>query len=185
MFPAIDVEFIDYDKFRKNLNGLEKDIRTKARYAGVLEMSKPLKKTIKANLAGHVKTGALSASIGHRKITAKSKSLYGLQNDEDGLVVGSVIKQYHGSLVKKRSQAYKMRWLEEGTDGHWIEAGKTHQKRLRFKGIFVGGKVWHPGTKAENILKDSNRDMQSQYQNLFYKGAQKALARYGVTLANF
>lgn len=179
MYPKVDVEF-NYNEFNKKLNALEKDIRGKARYSGLVSMAAPLKAEIKSQLSNHVVSGALQRSIGHRKIPKSFQSSLGMKPGDEGLYVGSTIKQFHASLLKKRSQAYKMHWLEEGTAPHKIRAKRGGV--LKFKGI-TAKQVNHPGTRALHILKRSNAAMQGRYLGYFAKGALALLKRHGVTLA--
>lgn len=179
MFPVIDVSFDDYKAFTKQLDSLESDIRGKARYAGLTEMAKPLKKIIKSKLASHVQSGALYKSIGQRRIARSQYSSFDMEQGDAGLFVGAVNKQFHASVIKKRSQTYKMHFLEEGTVAHKIRAKRA--KVLKFKG-FSAKEVNHPGTRATHILKNSNAEMQGKYLDNFAIGAQRALKRHGVKL---
>ena len=179
-FPQIDVSFENYKAFNKQLDELEADIRGKARYSGLVEMAKPLKAEIKSRLAGHVVSGALYRSIGHRKIAKSQYGLFNMQAGDLGLLVGATNKQFYASVVKKRSQAYKMHFLEEGTKPHKIRAKKGGV--LKFKGVSVKA-VNHPGVRARHILSGSNAMMQGRYLDHFAVGAQRALKRHGVKLA--
>ncbi len=177
MFPEIDLKVPNFDRFNADLNNFEAAIKTKARRAGLVEMAKPVKKTIKAQIKD--RSGALSRSIGHVSVRKGDKSTLGYGADDEIITVGSTRKVigYEGG---KQWQISKLRWLDEGTQPHSI-TGRRYGY-LNIHGNKVSGTVMHPGIRARNILQRAHDQNKGQFEHLFEKGAVRTLRRWGARL---
>jgi hypothetical protein len=117
------------------------------------------------------------------------------------LTVGSVKKVADGinlskmgsglvATPRRRLQAYKMHWLEEGTDRHMLRAWKDGQRMTTAKirkandaGIILKRAIVHPGIRARWIQRNAFELNAPMFLDYFTRGAARALAKYGVTPA--
>lgn len=180
MIPLVTIKTQQFEQLNSQLEGLQTELKIKARKAGLLAMTQPLSKQIRGDVP--VETGALRASIGHQWIT-----------DADVAVrVGAVRRVTTGAVVKRnangaallqsrrRLQYFKMMFLEEGTKPHLIRA--RNGKHIWINGRDVGPSVNHPGIHARWILRKALQSEQSNFLKNFTAGAARALAKYGVTV---
>ena len=156
MIPAIEIKAIGFEKLDKDLKHFKADIKTKARRAGLVEMSKPVKKTLKASIPiglGYDNTGALRKSIGHAAVAKGDKGALGLGLDDEAIIVGSTRKVLDHS-GKKRFQQYKLHWLDKGVKAHKIRARKGGFLR------FGGNVAKEVGTPLSKLGESCNEHTQ-------------------------
>ena len=180
MIPAVTIKTIEFEELNRQIEGLQADLKVKARKAGLLAMAQPLSKEIRGTTP--VKSGALHSSIGHQW----------LKDAEVAVRVGSVRRVTTGALLRangggfslqsrRRMQYYKMLFLEEGTKPHEIKARKGGL--IWIHGKPRGQSVMHPGVRAHWIQRNAFNQQQPQFLERFTSGAARALAKYGVKSA--
>jgi len=177
MFPAIELKVKNFEQFDREISQFKADIKTKVRRAGLVEMAKPVRDTIKASI--NDRSGALKKSIGYASVRKGDKPVLGFGVDDEALVVGSIRKVF-GYTGGKSWQISKLRWLDQGTQQHEIKPKKGHY--LNIQGHRVSGSVIHPGVKARHILQRAYSQHQGEFETLFSKGGARALRRYGATV---
>lgn len=171
-----------FERLDKELKLFKADIKTKARRAGLVEMAKPIKKTLKSEIPigrGYDNTGALSKSIGHASVSKSDKGALGLGVNDEAIIVGATRKVLDRSY-KKRFQHYKLNWLDKGVKPHIIRAKKGGS--LKFGGRHVQ-EVLHSGVQARGLLQRAYSQHQGSFENLWSVGAAKALRRFGAKVA--
>ena len=180
MIPAVTIKTIQFEELNRQLDGLQADLKVKARKGGLLSMAQPLAKDIRGTTP--VETGALQSSIGHQW----------LKDAEVAVQVGSVRRVTTGAMIrataggvavqaKRRMQYYKMLFLEEGTKPHEIKARKGGLIWIRGKSR--GTSVQHPGVRARWIQRSAFNSNQGQFLERFQQGAARVLAKHGVVAA--
>lgn len=183
MIPAVTIKTIQFEQLNRQLEGLQTDLKVKARKAGLLAMTQPLSKRIRGDVP--VETSALRSSIGHHWVTDPdidaAVRVGAVRRVTTGIVMGRNGKGDAVLQSRRRLQYFKMMFLEEGTKRHLIRA--RHNKQIWIKGRAVGSSVNHPGIKARWILRKALQSEQSNFLKHFTAGAARALAKYGVTVA--
>lgn len=175
MIPAIELKAEGFEETDKQLKQFKADIKTKVRRAGLVEIAKPVKKTLKSYLQKHSQSGATEASIGHASVAKGDKAALGLDADSEAIIVGSTRKVLDSS-GKKRWQQYKLNWLDKGTKPHIIKA--KNGGYLKMGGRYVKS-VFHPGVKAKGYLRRAYSAHSGGFGRDFERGAARALSRYG------
>ncbi len=166
-----------FERTQRQIDALETDLRTKAVWAGLRAIAKPLRRDLASSLP--VLSGALRSSIGFKTLSRRRASAIGIDNDDVGLEVGATRKTVDRS-GKPRHQTYKLRYVSYGTRPHKIKARPG--KFLKLHGGRFAREVDHPGIRAGNYVKKVYDAHQGHMQGLFVKGASAVLKKHGVVL---
>jgi len=162
----IKFEGLEPEQLIKELHKLGDALQEKAVYAGLTELAKPIKQHMKAYAPK--KTGALSESIGQRRISKTARARLGIPVDQAAILVGPLKK------VRGKYQGYKANWMEKGTKPHDIKPRKLGGS-LKF---FAYSKlVHHPGTRPTWFMKRADDSSERQQQAAFFYGMSRYLDR--------
>jgi hypothetical protein len=161
------VQMVTPEKIRAELKGFQTDIQTKAVRAGLIEVAKPITKTMKSGFRS--RSGALKRSIGRSTLSNSAKSRLGISAKSTAMLIGPNRK------VGGRRQSLKAVRVDQGTKPHIIKPKDDGA-------LMFGGKhsklVKHPGAKAANFIANAMRKNEGYTSARFYKGLSKALAKY-------
>lgn len=161
---------LNFERAIRQVDSLEKVIKSKVTAAGLRAIAKPLKADLAASLP--VQTGALRDSIGYKKINKARSGAMGMAGDT-AYEVGATRKS------GGRYQTYKLRFLSYGTKPHRIKSKSGGA--LSFGGGFAQS-VDHPGITGKNYVKKVYDKHQGHMQKLFVTGAHAVLQKHGVVV---
>lgn len=154
----------------KELSKFEDVIKNKAIRSGLVSLSNPVKKSMKANAPND--SGDLAESINHKSLNDRQKSRLNIDNNDVAIVVGPNKK------VDGRNVNWRANFIEEGVKSHDINVKKTGAlKRLKLGEKIISGPVIHPGIKANPFMSKAIQSNESNFEALFYKGLARSLKR--------
>lgn len=159
----IDFEWQSNPELIAELNALDAALHEKAMNYLLGRTVAPVVKLAKANAPS--KSGALKRSIGRKRLTKKERGQQSIRAGQYAVGVGATRKVLDAIVIaggkvtrKRRSQAYKLRFFEEGTKPHKLYRTQRQRFRNRNKRIKLAGRwvkingINHPGMQANPFL---------------------------------
>lgn len=180
----IDFEWQQNPALIKELNALDTAMRDKVMNLLLGRVIAPVVKQAKANAPS--KSGALKNSIGQKKLNRKERTQQSIRVGDAAKGVGATRKVLDAVVIaggrvirKRKSQAYKLRFIEEGTKRHHLYRTQRQRLRQRNKAIKLGGRwvrlndINHPGTKANPFLTRAWKSQEPQMAGRFITELEK------------
>lgn len=142
--------------------GLTEALQEKALTYMIGQAVNPAMRDIRANAP--VKTGKVKKSLGRKKLNKRERRYNRIANGLAAVGIGAtrkVLDDYviNGNRLRvKRSQAFKLRFIEEGTKAHRLYKGKKAAIKARFESVYINGRwfkksaVMHSGSKANPFM---------------------------------
>lgn len=160
---------LNIDDTLKNLNELEKKLKTRALRRGVMNIVAPLKQSLKSMAPSD--QGDLKKSIGHRSLSRRAKRSIGIDPDSVSIFIGATRK------VNTYSQALKARLVEEGVKPSQRSVRRNLKGHVSYKrdGRYTSYSYRHPGQAANPFHQRALQANQGSMQSRFYSGLRAAL----------
>jgi len=168
----------------KELYALDTAMRDRVMHLLLGRVVTPVVKQAKATAPS--KSGALRQSIGRKKLNRKERTQQSIRTGDASVGVGATRKVLDAIVMaggkvirKRRSQAYKLRIIQEGTKSHKLYRTQRQRFRQRNKAVKLGGRwvrlndINHPGTKSNPFLTRSWKSHEPQMAGRFITELEK------------
>lgn len=165
MSNDIDFEWQPNPDLTAHLKALDSGLRQKTLHQLLGRVVAPVVKAGKE--AAPTESGALKQSLGRKQLTKKERAQNRILAGESAVAVGATRKVLEGLVLsggkvikKRRSQAYKLRFIEEGTKGHGLPRQPKGEGNFFIPRRGTGGGIWQKRktkTKKRKVLKFNGR----------------------------